>query len=145
MKKLENTFEVVLSAVPSVALGFVTAWYDLLRDTALVRPDIPNLVSNMAIAIGALLTVFLVLIGREWPPGYKAVLGKRSLTVGVILALCCYGFRLFLSYPRNRFVQGVVTNVWDLFAWVCIVAFILAVTFASMYALSSWAKDAEEE
>ncbi|TPJ72552.1 hypothetical protein [Mesorhizobium sp. B2-7-1] len=133
---MKNFFESVFSVTPSIALAFAEKWIDLFKSTAILRPDVPPALVNTALALSVLLSVVFVLIGKSWGSAQKLRVSKNLLVVLGVLAGVCYGSRLFLSWPRTREVQSIVTSMWDLCAWVFVVVAIMAVTFAAMYAVS---------
>jgi Co/Zn/Cd efflux system component len=123
----------VFAAAPSLALGFAGAWLDLFKNTAILRPDIPQAVINTALALSVLLAMGCVLLGRTWQPSYTARRGKELLAAAVFLAVFCFGLRMFLSWPRSYRVQSVLTPLWDTLGCVFVIIAILAITFAAIY------------
>lgn len=131
-----KNFKSIFSITPSVALTFAEPWVDLFRGTAILRPDVPHALVNTALAISVFLSIVFVLIGKSWDGAYKQRKSKELLVVAFVLAVVCYGSRLFLAWPRSRVVQSMTTSMWDLCGWVFVVVAIMAVTFAAMFALS---------
>jgi hypothetical protein len=127
----------VFAATPSVALGYVGAWHNLFKNTAILRPDIPIAIANTAIGLSVFLSMVFVLVGRAWAPDYMKGNAKKLALVSVILAVVCYGIHTFLSWPRGHRIQSVLTPTWDFFGCVFVVTAILAVTFGSLYAVST--------
>ncbi|MER9629599.1 hypothetical protein [Mesorhizobium sp. M0296] len=140
---MKQVFEFIFSMTPSVALTFAEAWIELFKDTAILRPDVPHALVNTALAISVFLSIVVVLIGKSWDGAFKLRKSTNLLVVAIVLAVVCYGWRLFLAWPRSRVVQSMVTSMWDLCGWVFVVVAIMTVTFAAMYAVSktSEAKD----
>ncbi|MER9574918.1 hypothetical protein NKI78_04595 [Mesorhizobium sp. M0400] len=134
---MKKAFEYVFSITPSVALKFVEPWVNLFKGTAVLRPDVPIALVNTALAFSMFLSIVVVLIGSSWNDAYKLRTTKNLLVVAVVLAVVCYGSRLFLAWPRSRVVQSMITPMWDLCGWVFVVVAIMTITFAAMYAFST--------
>ncbi|PTE08821.1 hypothetical protein [Mesorhizobium helmanticense] len=122
----------IFAAVPGLALTFVTAWFDLLRSSALMRGDLSAGWSNAALAIAALLCTAIALLGKDWPKAYKSRWAGYCITIFIVLGVVCIGSRIFLSAPQTRFWQETVVKVWDLSSVGLAVAAILMITFATM-------------
>lgn len=119
-----------------MAIAYVNSWVDLFKDTAILRPDVPYALINTSLALSVFLSIVFVLIGSSWDRAYKLRTSKNLLVISIVLAVWCYGSRLFLGWPRTRVLQNMVTSMWDLCACVFVVVVIMTVTFAAMYALS---------
>ncbi|MER8537175.1 hypothetical protein NKH61_26890 [Mesorhizobium sp. M1005] len=133
---MKKAFEFIFSITPSIALTFAEPWVNLFKGTAILRPDVPHALVNTALALSVFLSIVVVLIGKSWDGSYKLRTTKNLLVMTLVLALVCYGSRLFLSWPRSRVVQSMITSMWDLCGWVFVVVAIMTVTFAALYAFS---------
>jgi hypothetical protein len=134
---VKKVFDYIFSLTPSVALKFAEPWVNLFKGTAILRPDVAHALVDTALALSVFLSIVFVLIGKSWDGAYKLRTTKNLLVVAIILAVVCYGSRLFLAWPRSRVVQSMVTSMWDLCGWVFVVVAIMTVTFAAMYAVST--------
>src|SRR5262245_12021468 len=101
-----------------------------------MRPEINPRIEQLGIATATFLAVVISLWLRGRPAALYGAAVRRLLFVSLILGVVGYGCSIYFSRPRSREVQELVKPVWDMVACAFIVAVILTVLFATMFALA---------
>lgn len=129
---IDELFKSIAAVVPSLVVGFVTAWADLFKATLLMRPDAGDAVAVTGVAFGCLASVFCALMCHDWPrPRLKRAAGKW-LAACLILAVLCFAARALLAFPHTSLFQEITDFIWDMAVWLFIVAMVVTIVLATL-------------
>ncbi|WP_296746977.1 hypothetical protein [Mesorhizobium sp.] len=137
--RISGFFGKVASVTPSLVISFISAWSDIFTGTSILPPQYTGQVERTIIAVASFLTIICGLLFRTWPAGSLKVTALRLSLAAAILCAGAIAASVYLDHPRSRAVQELLVPMWDFMGACCIVAVMLAVLFATMFALRQWA------
>lgn len=135
----------VAAITPTLVLGWVSSWYDLFKDTLIMRPGASDQVANTGIAFSCLLAIAFGLLLRHWSAKALKTAAVVLLIASATLAFMSYVIRYKYHFPLPRGPQEQLNFWWDLFSWVFVVLIIQLVLFSAMFATSTWAEPEKAE
>lgn len=128
-------FTSLAATIPSLVVVFVSSWFDVFRNSLILRPSAGALLEQTAVAVSSVCVVVFALIFRHSSPSFHKTTTLVLMIISAVLFSMAYWLRMKLGYELPRDSQEAFIRLWDFSAWFFIVMIIQTILFAFMYAI----------